>query len=274
VTPALRPSMPVREALRRAAACLSQPAAEYTEPLCCGVDLGTATCVLAVIDARGVPVYVDQLPCRALRDGVVVDFHGAAATVARLKASAEEALCRRIDEAATAYPPGVGAAESRASRFVLEQAGLTCTELVDEVTAANRFLGIDDGVIVDVGGGSTGVGVYSGGRLVKLGDRPGGGHHLDLILAGTLKVTIEDAERLKRENGEEYLRVLRPGIERIATSISILTDGHSASPLHLAGGALMIPGAAEIIASYLERPVLAYEHALLITPLGIAGRRA
>ncbi|TMD01422.1 MAG: ethanolamine utilization protein EutJ, partial [Chloroflexi bacterium] len=41
-----------------------------------------------------------------------------------------------------------------------------------------------------------------------------------------------------------------------------------------AGGALMLPGAAEIIASYLERPVLAYEHALLITPLGIAGRRA
>ncbi|TME00104.1 MAG: ethanolamine utilization protein EutJ [Chloroflexi bacterium] len=252
--------MPVREALRRAAACLSQPAAEYTEPLSCGVDLGTATCVLAVIDGRGVPIYVDQLPSRALRDGVVVDFHGAAATVARLKASAEEALGRRIDEAATAYP--------------LEQAGLSCTELVDEVSAANRFLGIDDGVIVDVGGGSTGVGVYSGGRLVKLGDRPGGGHHLDLILAGTLKVTIEDAERLKRENGEEYLRVLRPGIERIATSISILTDGHSASPLHLAGGALMLPGAAEIIASYLERPVLAYEHALLITPLGIAGRRA
>jgi ethanolamine utilization protein EutJ len=87
-------------------------------------------------------------------------------------------------------------------------------------------------------------------------------------------VTIEEAERLKRENGAEYLRVLRPGIERIATSISMLTEGYSASPLHLAGGALMLPGAAEIIASYLERPALAYEHALLITPLGIAGRRA
>ena len=81
MTPALRPSMPVPEALRRAAACLSQPAAEYTEPLSCGVDLGTATCVLAVVDSRGVPVYVDQLPSRALRDGVIVDFHSAAATV-------------------------------------------------------------------------------------------------------------------------------------------------------------------------------------------------
>jgi len=87
--------MPVREALRRAAACLSQPAAEYTEPLSCGVDLGTATCVLAVIDGRGVPIYVDQLPSRALRDGVVVDFHGAAATVARLKASGIKFTLRR-----------------------------------------------------------------------------------------------------------------------------------------------------------------------------------
>ena len=274
MTPALRPSPPVREALRRATACLSQPATDFLEPLSCGIDLGTATIVLAVVDSQGVPVYVDQLPSRALRDGVIVDFHGAAATVARLKAAAEEALGWRIDEAATAYPPGVGAAESRASRFVLEQAGLHCTDLLDEVTAANRFLGVDDGVIVDVGGGSTGVGVYEGGRLVSLGDRPGGGHHLDLILAGTLKVTIEEAERLKRENGGEYLRVLRPGIERIATSIAILTEGHSRLPLHLAGGALMLPGAEEIIASYLERPVLAYEHALLITPLGIAGRRA
>ena len=81
MTPALRPSMPVPEALRRAAACLSQPAAEFTEPLSCGVDLGTATCVLAVVDSRGFPVYVDQMPSRALRDGVIVDFHGAAATV-------------------------------------------------------------------------------------------------------------------------------------------------------------------------------------------------
>ena len=41
-------------------------------------------------------------------------------------------------------------------------------------------------------------------------------------------------------------------------------------PLHLAGGALMIAGAGDVLAEYLERTVVTYPHALLITPIGIA----
>jgi len=41
-------------------------------------------------------------------------------------------------------------------------------------------------------------------------------------------------------------------------------------PLHLAGGALMVPGAAEILGAYLGRETVSYAHALLITPCGIA----
>ena len=94
------------------------------EPLHCGVDLGTATIVLAVVDAAGEPVYCDSVPSAVVRDGVVVDFHGAAELVARLKERAEAVLGRPLEEAATAYPPGVGASESRACQFVLERAGL------------------------------------------------------------------------------------------------------------------------------------------------------
>lgn len=32
----------------------------------------------------------------------------------------------------------------------------------------------------------------------------------------------------------------------------------------------MLPGADRVLESYLERPVVTYPHALLITPLGIA----
>ena len=32
----------------------------------------------------------------------------------------------------------------------------------------------------------------------------------------------------------------------------------------------MIPGAGEVVARYLERPVVEYPHALYITPFGIA----
>src|SRR6202034_4564672 len=98
-------------------------------------------------------------------------------------------------------PPGVPETEARACRYVLENAGVACRCLVDEVSAAQALLQLRDGAIVDVGGGSTGVGVVEDGELVSLSDRPGGGHHLDLILAGALRLTIEDAERRKRAGG-------------------------------------------------------------------------
>jgi ethanolamine utilization protein EutJ len=49
-----------------------------------------------------------------------------------------------------------------------------------------------------------------------------------------------------------------------------MTRGVEHLPVHLAGGALMIPGADAVLAAWLERPVVTYPHALLITPLGIA----
>jgi ethanolamine utilization protein EutJ len=266
--------------LERAAASVATPAElssrgtppdpRGSEPLYCGVDLGTATIVLAVVDSAGDPVYCDALPSAAVRDGVVVDFHGAAELVGRLKERAEAVLGRTLEAAATAYPPGVGANESRACQFVLERAGLDCTELIDEVSAANTLLGVREGVVVDVGGGSTGVGIIRGGLLIDVGDLPGGGHHLNLILAGALGIGIEEAERLKREEGGGYLHVLRPGLERVATNIERLSRGAKDLPIHLVGGALMIGGAGEVIAHYLERPVVEYPHALLITPFGIA----
>jgi ethanolamine utilization protein EutJ len=252
----------------------------WSEPLHCGVDLGTATIVLAVVDDAGEPVYCDSLASSAVRDGVVVDFHSAAESVARLRERAQAVLGRTLERAATAYPPGVGATESRACQFVLERAGMDCSELIDEVSAANTLLGVREGIVVDVGGGSTGVGIIRGGLLIDVGDLPGGGHHLNLILAGALGIPVEDAERLKREEGgargpggvpqSEYLNVLRPGLERVAVNINRLSRGAKDLPIHLVGGALMIRGAGEVIAHYLERPVVEYPHALLITPFGIA----
>jgi ethanolamine utilization protein EutJ len=61
-----------------------------------------------------------------------------------------------------------------------------------------------------------------------------------------------------------------PGLQRIAESVRAMTRGVEHLPVHLAGGALMIPGADAVLAAWLERPVVTYPHALLITPLGIA----
>jgi ethanolamine utilization protein EutJ len=256
--------------LERAASRFRSAVGEWNGPLRCGVDLGTATIVIAVVDDAGEPVYLDALPSQVVRDGVVVDFHGAVEIVTKLREAAEQALGQRFEVASTAYPPGVGVNESRACEFVLERAGLDCLNLLDEVSAANTLLGVTDGVVVDVGGGSTGVGIIRGGELVSVGDLPGGGHHLDLILAGALHIELAEAERLKRERGGEYLHILRPGFERVATSIERLAVGHDGLPVHLVGGALMVEGAGDVVSRYLERPVVEYPHALYITPFGIA----
>ncbi|MCF7547568.1 ethanolamine utilization protein EutJ [Pseudonocardia sp. WMMC193] len=239
-----------------------------------GVDLGTASCVLVVLavdeDGADVPVWVRSHPSGALRDGVVVDFAKATSAVRRLKEAAEEGLGVELGSAATAYPPCIPVKDARACTYVCESAGFDEVTLVDEVSAAQRTLEVVDGVVVDVGGGSTGVGVFRGGELVALDDRAGGGHHLDLMLAGALGIPLEDAEPYKRTHPRETFPLLVPGLQRIAENVRALTVGDEELPLHLAGGALMIAGAGDVLAEYLEREVVTYPHALLITPIGIA----
>ncbi|MYW89329.1 ethanolamine utilization protein EutJ [Amycolatopsis rubida] len=261
----------VVELLRAGARCAARPPAEVSaDTLRVGVDLGTASCVLVVLDGDDQPVWVDSYPSGALRDGVVVDFARAAETVRRLKGRAEGVLGTALTSTATAYPPCIPEKDAKACTYVCEAAGFEDAVLVDEVTAAQRTLEVSDGVVVDVGGGSTGTGVFRGGELVALDDRAGGGHHLDLMLAGALAVSVEDAEAYKRENPEKALPILVPGLQRIAESVRAMTAGAEELPLYLAGGALMIAGAGDVLAKYLERPVMTYPHALLITPLGIA----
>ena len=172
-----------------------------------------------------------------------------------LKQDAERVLGTTLTSAATAYPPCIAEPDARACRFVCEAAGFDKVALTDEVTAAQQVLGLADGVVVDVGGGSTGVGIFRSGQRVALADRPGGGHHL---------------ERRKRGDPRGVLPPLVPGLERIAESVRLMTAGAEDLPVHLAGGALMIPGAAAVVARYLGRQTVSYPHALLITPLGIA----
>jgi ethanolamine utilization protein EutJ len=256
--------------LEEAAERLRSPLETWSDPLSFGIDLGTATIVITAVDADRRPVYWNFLPCEAVRDGVVVKFAEAVAAVRSLARDAAEALGREIEDAASSYPPGVPEAEARACQYVLENAGVVCRRLVDEVSAAQALLQLQDGAIVDVGGGSTGVGVVEDGELVSLSDKPGGGHHLDLILAGSLRLTIEDAERRKRAGGREISSLLRPGFERIADSIGKQVASRSVKRIHLVGGAVRVPDAPDVISRYLGIPTVGYPHSELVTPFGIA----
>lgn len=266
------PEMPdgrVEQFLAQAHACFRAPRGEHAAARF-GIDLGTATIVLTAVDGAGCPVYWDFIRAGVVRDGVVVDFQGAVQAVQQLKSRAETILGMAVEEAATAHPPAVPSSDCRACHYVLQQAGVECRALVDEVSAANALLQIRDGAVVDVGGGSTGVGIFRDGKLSHLSDQPGGGHQLDLILAGALKLSIEDAEVMKREHGDGVAPLLRPGIERIAESIRRQCAGVCPGTLHLAGGALRLPQTDAVVSRYLDWPVQSYVHGELITPFGIA----
>jgi ethanolamine utilization protein EutJ len=256
--------------LEEAAPTFRNPARSSDSVLTFGIDLGTATIVITAIDQQKRPVYWNSLPCQAVRDGVVVNFGDAVAAVRALKTAATGALQQEISTAATSFPPGVPVAEARACRYVLENAGIACRSLIDEVTAAQALLQLTEGAIVDVGGGSTGVGVVVDGAIVALNDEPGGGHHLDLILAGALGIAVEDAEERKRRGDEDYSQILRPGFERIASSIVRQIGDHPVRSIHLVGGAVRVPHAATIVAAFSGIETSAYPHSELVTPFGIA----
>jgi ethanolamine utilization protein EutJ len=256
--------------LIEAALTYGSPASGSVPPFRCGIDLGTDTVVIAIVDADGRPVFHESRKCEAVRDGVVVDFAGAGAATRTLVAAATAALGVPIGSATAAFPPGVSEADARACRYVLESAGLECVGLVDEVTAAQALLQVRDGVVVDVGGGSTGVGSFRDSELVRLGDLPGGGHHLDLILAGALHLPLAEAEVEKRRDPDNHLAILKPGVEKIAANVAKLMDPSVDGPVYLTGGALMIKGAERVVAAYLDREVVRPSNALLVTPFGIA----
>lgn len=256
--------------LADAAARLRNPGSDLLPPLRFGIDLGTATVVLTAVDAEGRPAYWDAVACQAMQDGVVVNFADAVAAVRHLKREAERTLGLAITEAAVAHPPGVPAADCRACRYVLEQTEIACRALTDEVSAAEALLRVEDGAIADVGGGSTGVGVFHAGRLIALNDRPGGGHYLDLILAGALKISIEEAEQRKHHATDRETALLRAGLERIAQSISQQIGPYAVEAVHLVGGAIRLPEAGTIVAGVTGYPARIYPHSELVTPFGIA----
>ncbi len=68
-------------------------------------------------------------------------------------------------EAATAIPPGIISGNVKVISNVVESVGLDVVNVIDEPTAAASVLGITDGAVVDVGGGTTGISISKTERL-------------------------------------------------------------------------------------------------------------
>jgi ethanolamine utilization protein EutJ len=249
--------------------------ADLPGPYKVGVDLGTADVVLVVTDSLGNPVAGSLRWTSVVKDGLVVDFRGATLIVEELKAEVEQLLGSKLDKGATAIPPGTVGRNAQACSHVIAGAGLEPVCQVDEPVAAAKALNIGHGIVVDIGGGTTGIAVLKNGSLVFTADEATGGTHISLVLAGAYKITFEEAEVLKKDSNQHrrIMPVVLPVIEKMATIVKDMLDGQdefSSYPVYVVGGTAYLSGFGEEFGKAFGREVHVPPHPLLVTPLGIA----
>lgn len=242
-------------------------------PLKVGVDLGTANLVLAVVDAANNPVAGASWRSTVVRDGIVVDYIGAVHAVRKMKGELEERLGEPLKRAATAIPPGILPGNAKAIGNVVEAADFELVEIIDEPTAAARLLGVTDGAVVDVGGGTTGISVLKEGRVLAAFDEATGGTHMTLVLAGARKLAFAEAEteKLDPRYERDVFAVVRPVVDKMATIVSGFLSGYpDVDTIHVVGGACSFSEFEAVFAKHTGRRVIKPVEPLLATPLGIA----
>ncbi|MCI8798052.1 MAG: ethanolamine utilization protein EutJ [Dorea sp.] len=252
---------------------MKQPICQKSSVYYVGVDLGTACVVTVVLDENREPVAGIYEYADVVRDGMVVDYIGAVKIVQRMKEKLEKELgIERLLYAAAAIPPGTDSLDGGAVRNVVEAAGYIVTSLKDEPTAANEVLHIQNGAIVDIGGGTTGISIFKDGKVVYVADEPTGGTHFSLVLAGAYRKSFEDAELFKRDpsNHKEILPVLKPVVEKVSMIINKHIEGYQIDNISLVGGTCCLTGIEEIIEKSTGVPTYKPVDPMFVTPLGIA----
>jgi ethanolamine utilization protein EutJ len=252
---------------------VKHPIVEKSRVYYTGVDLGTACVVMVVLDANRRVVAGRYEYADVVRDGMVVDYMGAIHLIRKMKRELEAELgVEELLYAAAAIPPGTGSLDGGAIKNVVQAAGFELTALPDEPTAANAVLGMDNGAIIDIGGGTTGISILKDGKVVYVADEPTGGTHFSLVVAGAYGKSFQEAELFKRDpaNHKELLPVLKPVVEKVASIISHHISGYDVKQLYLVGGTCCLTGIEGIIEKNTGIPTFKPKNPMFVTPLGIA----
>lgn len=236
-----------------------------------GLDLGTSSIVLVVLDELNRPLFAATKDANVVRDGLVVDYIGALQISKHLKEVAEKALQLKLTQAAGAIPPGTVGNNKQVIRHIIEGIGLECCSILDEPTAAAKALGIMDGAVVDVGGGTTGISILEKGQVVFAEDEATGGNQMTLVLAGYYGLSIEKGEYLKREK-KEVFSILKPVVEKMAyiSHNFIRQYGKQVSEVYLVGGATNFEEFDQVFEKELNISIFKPAYPQYVTPLGIA----
>lgn len=242
------------------------------EPLYVGVDLGTAYIVIVVLNSEKQPVACAMEFAQVIKDGLVVDFMGATQIVRKLVKQLEERLGRQLTHAAIAVPPGTGDKDCTTHSYVVEGAGIEVTAILDEPTAANAVLELNNGVIVDIGGGTTGLSVLENGKVTYVADEATGGTHVSLVLAGNHHICFAEAEELKKQtvHHDKILPIVRPVIQKMGSIVKKHIAGHDISEIYLVGGTCCLKDMEQVMEKEIGIPVYKPANPFLVTPLGIA----
>lgn len=237
-----------------------------------GVDLGTSNIVIVVLDENNKPVAGELYKTSVVRDGIVVDYLNAVTIVEKLKASLEKKLNRSLNYAATAIPPGIGGGNTKVIRNVVEAAGFEVTNIIDEPTAAALVLDIENGAVVDIGGGTTGISILKNGEVIYSGDEPTGGHHLTLVVSGNFGMEYEKADdfKVQNENYNVVFNLVRPVVEKMADIVSNHIKGYDIEKIYLVGGTCSLNNIESIVEKYTKVKTIKTYNPLLVTPIGIA----
>ena len=237
-----------------------------------GVDLGTACIVISVLDENFKPVAGAYRYADVVKDGMVVDYIGAIRIVKQLKEEIEQKLGVELIYAASAIPPGTNELDSGAIKNVVQGAGFELSNLLDEPTAANELLKMKNGVVVDIGGGTTGISVLKNKKVVYVADEPTGGTHFLLVIAGAYKKTFDEAELYKRDakNHKELISVLTPVIEKVSSIIIKHIKDYKVDEIALVGGTCCLNGIEKVVEKYTNIKTRKPKNPMFVTPLGIA----
>lgn len=237
-----------------------------------GVDLGTAYIVLVVLDEHRNIVAGAHRAASVIKDGMVVDYIGAIRIVRELKDELEEKLQTELLYAAAAIPPGTDSLDGGAIKNVVQSAGFELTALLDEPTAANTIVGLENGAIVDIGGGTTGISILKNGEVVKTVDEATGGTHFTLVISGAFHLSFEEADAYKRneENHKELIGILKPVVQKISSIINNNIAQHEVDLIYLVGGTSCLTGIEAIIEQETGIKTIKPKNPMFVTPIGIA----
>lgn len=235
-----------------------------------GVDLGTSSIVLSVVDEKGNFIAGAFEKAHAVRDGIVVDYVDAVQVTKRLKKDLEDRLGQDLDYAAAAVVPKADPSTKTVVQNVLEAADLRVEKIFEEPEAAAIILGIKNGAVVDVGGGTTGISLLKNGQILDSFDEATGGHHMNLVIAGAYHLDYEEAEKKKIQEKEEIFPVIKPVAEKMATIVKNFLQGKDVKEIYLVGGATDFKEMKKLFSTITGLKVEKPQYPLYITPIGIA----